>query len=226
MALNDLFGNFYTDINDNGIPRIIRNFWDDVALDFVVHSWINTAAQGAGDVPEVHDHGRTALSTDVPTMNFLLLNFPSSYQRCIGNTLRSFRGQPEYPYAYKIDTANSPVCNVIICDLNILQPTLTTPSNTTLSADGTAVIRVTTSYGPVQFSLVSDSGPWEAADNVVQISSIKLYSDLTAGIYTVYVKDVQGCTGQANFEITSLGDYELKYFSETVQNNKELRIEI
>jgi len=224
MALNGLFEEFWFDVKDEGTNRLCSIYWDYINIKVVVKSW-PTFDDYTNDVNS-NTHaitGKTVTSAD--NLDFLLLGqIAWGYEPCVGTTLLQFYGQPAWPYAYKKETANSPKCNLVICNLAIIQPIETTSSNTQDSADGSATIKASSTLGVVTFSL--DNTTFIAADSTSGDLYTKTFSGLSPGLYDVYVKDTSGCTAKSSFEVTITYGYDIKYYSQTSQNGKDLRVNI
>lgn len=94
---------------------------------------------------------------------------------------------PSHPYYTQwtitgISAAPPPSPPVNICDLAINYIAINDPESAPGAADGQITINATSSYPPVQYSL----------DNV-NFQSSPIFSGLTDGLKTVYVKDANGC---------------------------------
>lgn len=127
--------------------------------------------------------------------------FDSNYQYCNGANLQKFRLQSQYPYAYKYEIENSPVCSVAVCDIEIQTPITITPESSTGAGDASIVVQASSSNGAISYSL-----------NNVDYQASNVFTGLSAGEYVVYAKDTNGCTAEVNIEIPEPAVYGQEYY--------------
>jgi hypothetical protein len=113
----------------------------------------------------------------------------SDFEYCNGETRNYFIGQRFYPYARLVTDAFSPYCQVLSCDLSVIELTLTHETRTE-AKNGSVEISAYSKYPPIQYSL----------DNVT-FQSDNIFSLLEPGNYTAYTRDRRNCTAQQAFEI-------------------------
>ncbi len=105
-----------------------------------------------------------------------------------------FTGLPSGIYFVSVTDANG--CIAVKRDTltNGLLPTLNAVNTTTTCGSNNGVISITASGG---------TAPYQYSINGTTFQSSNIFSGLTAGNYTVYLKDVNACYSTANLTITS-----------------------
>lgn len=179
MAVHLLF-----QFNDsNSTPHEV--YWDDAAYGYIVYK-----ADANGELQLLADGPDIANFTE-PTY--------SAYSYCDYTTLNRFKRTAAYPYATRVEEADSTSCNFVACDLNIIPCMVgqTTDCGIQVTAetayeakDGTATVYAKSSNEPISYSL-----------DGVSYQSHNVFDNLAPGLYTVYLRDAAGCEAQGNFEI-------------------------
>lgn len=128
----------------------------------------------------------------------------TGFQFCTGNDLNVYGLISTFPYVQHYVNANSPSCQVYVCDIAFSGvPVLTNPSNDT-SADGQISVTATSSSGPIRYAL-------QDIDYAVMTNSTGVFTGLMAGNYTVYAKDPHSCLATKAILLKAVFDYGVLY---------------
>jgi hypothetical protein len=126
------------------------------------------------------------------------------YWYCIGTVKRTFVGQANYPYAYKLDDLNAVECQIPLCDLHIAIPIITTNATSAIAADGTATINYTgTVSDPSVLRYRLNDGEWQTSN---------VLTGLAPGTYTAWIKSSDSCIDSATFVIENENAYGERYY--------------
>ncbi|MFA6085576.1 hypothetical protein [Mucilaginibacter sp.] len=122
-----------------------------------------------------------------------------------GQSIAIFTGKisdsdPAYPYftAFMITSVGAvpdPEPPVNVCDLTINFITVNQPESAAGAGDGQITVNAASSYLPIEYSLDQET---------YQLSPI--FSGLTGGLKTVYVRDANGCSNQLSVNVPALNN--------------------
>ena len=157
------------------------------------------------------------------------------YSFCVGIDLHQFSiegpGAPfiQFPYSKLDIRENSPACNVLLCDLEIVNYTVTNNTSDDPAAPNGQIEVSATSSRSVQYNI----GDFNFVPKVVgdtnedwpgQLTGI--FPNLPPGEYEIYVKDLGGCKQILNLTIITEGVYGLRTVFEYSGLTGENKIEI
>ena len=161
--------------------------WDDVALGIVVQK--NSVTIGSGlsiTSAQTLTSGPGGGITQVTNYNDIL----SGYSFCTLAKLTNFTPGNVFPYATRVDTANSSLCPVTTSDIRFTGPPIVVYPSTGVATDGSITITGLSSLSSVKYSLTDV--PYASMVNTTGV-----FTGLNVGSYVVYCRD------SFNFKISS-----------------------
>ncbi len=200
MALNLLFTMVTCDIDNDMINDTATVYFDDNTL--------------FDEIKVSLDGGQTIIQGGNDCSDFVGVVY-SPFEFCNGATRTRFQRIAQFPYAIKVEEAESPTCLPATCDLDVTTPIAFTDETGVGLEDGTITITATAS-GTIEYS-INDGGTFQASNS---------FTALAPGNYDVIVKDVDkenlGVTCRQSFVVTiaEFFSYVEKY-SLTFKNVKE-----
>lgn len=147
----------------------------------------------------------------------------SVYSFCNSTTLNWFRMNmvaAAYPYFERVQTANSPVCSSAggpVCDIIFNGPPVIVHATNLAGDNGSITVSAVSSNGTVKYAI--DDPDFDYATGG-QTSGT--FSNLKPGLYTVYAKDTNDCTVQAQLSIL-YKPAEAEHYRFTWSDEKKLR---
>lgn len=162
---------------------------------------------------DVHNAADTYVSTetsgpDLTLDDYVLIEY--NFQFCSSSTLVTFTPNlTVFPYATKIETANSGLCATRhLCDL-LLTEAVVTNASTATSNDGEVALTVVGDGSSFLYSLNANfSGA------VSSVYPTYTFTGLGVGNYTAYVKDNYNCITAKHFSVTFNSVYNVRYRGE------------
>lgn len=125
----------------------------------------------------------------------------SGYSFCNSTTLNWFRMLTDYPmppYMGRVQTANSPVCDVgggAVCDIHFTSARVVTPTTSLTNPNGSFTTTAESSNGVVKYALFD-------FDYATEGQTSGTFSGLNVGtLYNLYVKDPNDCTLHITFSV-------------------------
>lgn len=181
-------------ISAAGVPRSIRADYDgDGTEDLVIIYWndVEDRVEVHYGAPENGEDGVTRDTSIKPNIETpLTVDGRGNYSFCLTGDLHYFEAQTQWPYFQKRIKTNSPSCSETNCDLEIITPIEITRESSEGAGDGEITVTATSSNSGIEFSL--DNETWQSSGT---------FTGLSAGTYTLYARDDQGCTDQIDFQL-------------------------